>query len=127
MRGVDVRQGTAFCPTSRLSAGGIVIRSGRCYTLFLVRDVRGVFLAFGPPAGMIPPGQIVRLSTPAGAKAKGRIFYWVPLHTRVALLPINTIKAVGARVQTDGPRVVFALTGVPASNITVVFRTDLSN
>lgn len=126
LRVAHVTQGQAFCPTSALSVGGIVIGRGRCYTLFLVRDERGSFLAFGPPAGMIPPGQIVRLSTPAGAKAKGRIFYWVPLHTSVALLPINSIKTVGVQVQNNGPRVVFVLIGVPAP-ISVVFTTDLTN
>lgn len=94
--------------------------------LLLVRDERGLFLAFGPREDMIPPGQIVRLSTPAGAKAKGRIFYWVPLQTNPSLLPINSMKTVGVRVQDSGPQVVLALTGVPVP-ITVTFKTDYTN
>jgi hypothetical protein len=32
---------------------------------------------------MIPPGQIVRMSTPAGAKRKGRLFYVVSVPVTV--------------------------------------------
>lgn len=127
LRVAEYRQGQVFCPTSALVSGRIVIRSGRCYTLFLIREERGVFLAFGPPSTFIPPGQIVRLSTPAGAKAKGRILYWVPLPTTAVLMPVNTITPVGVRVQDSGPRVSFILTGVAAPNITLVFKTDLNN
>jgi len=125
LRVAVIQSGQAFCPVSTLSIGGIVIVRGRCYGLYLIRDERGSFLAFGAPNG-IPPGQIVRLSTPAGAKTKGRIFYWVPLHSSVALIPIHTIKPVGVRVQTAGAQTVFVLLGVPAP-VTITFKTDLTN
>src|SRR3990170_2442938 len=97
-------QGQAFCPTSALGVGSVVIRSGRCYVVYALRDSRGTFLAFADPALRIPPGQIVRLSTPAGAKVKGRIFYLVPLRPSVAIVPMNSITLVGFRIEDFGPR-----------------------
>ena len=115
-------RGEAFCPTSVLSFGGIVIRSGRCYVVYALRDPRGTFLAFADPSFKIPPGQIVRLSTPAGAKVKGRIFYLVPIRPSVVIVPINSIMLVGFRTEDFGPRLTFTVVGVPAPNVVVVFE-----
>ncbi|HEV8340439.1 MAG TPA: hypothetical protein VGR25_12410 [bacterium] len=118
-------QGQVFCPTSVLVAGGVVIQTGRCYTLYVIREGRGTFLAFAQPQAFIPPGQIVRLSTPAGAKTKGRIFYLVPIRTTAVLLPMNTMTAVAVRVEDFGPQTAFVLTSVPTPNIVVVFQVRL--
>ncbi len=118
-------QGQFFCPSSVLVAGGIVIRTGRCYSLYVIRDGRGTFLAFAQPQASIPPGQIVRLSTPAGAKTKGRIFYLVPIQTMAILLPMNTITPVAVRVEDFGPQTAFVLTSVTTPNIVVVFQVRL--
>lgn len=118
-------QGQLFCPTSVLVAGGIVIRTGRCYSLYVIRDGRGTFLAFAQPKAFIPPGQIVRLSTPAGAKTKGRIFYLVPIRTTAILLPMDTITPVAVRVEDFGPQAAFVLTSVPTPNVVVVFQVKL--
>lgn len=114
--------GEAFCPTTVLSVGGIVIRSGRCYMVYALRDPRGTFLAFADPGYRIPPGQIVRLSTPAGAKVKGRIFYLVPIRPAVMIVPLNSIILVGFRTEDYGPRLTFTLVGVPAPNVVVTFE-----
>ncbi len=119
-------QGEVFCPSGALVYGNVIIQSGRCYSLFLLRESSGTFLAFGPPGPpMVPPGQLVRLSTPAGAKVKGRIFYLVPIQTTAVLVPVNTITLVGVRVEDFGPRVNVVLVGVPAPNVVVIFNVRL--
>ncbi len=119
-------QGEVFCPSGALVYGSVIIQSGRCYTLFVLREATGTFLAFGPPGPpMIPPGQLVRLSTPAGAKVRGRIFYLVPIQTTVVLVPVNTIALVGVRAEDFGPRLNVVLVGVPAPNVVVVFNVRL--
>jgi hypothetical protein len=104
-----LRQGEAYCPTATLVVGNVVIQAGRCYTLLVMRDLTGTFLAFGQPG--IPPGQLVRLNTPAGAKVRGRIFYLVPIHTTAVLVPMNTITLVAVRAEDYGPQVTVVLAG----------------
>ena len=116
-------RGEAFCPVTALTFRGIVIRSGRCYTVYTLRDSRGTFLAFADPSFKIPPGQIVRLSTPAGAKVRGRIFYLVPIRPSVVIVPINSIMLVGFRTEDFGPRLTLTVVGVPAPNVVVTFET----
>ncbi len=70
---------------------------------YVLREQRGTFFAFAAADARIPPGQIVRLSTPAGAKLKGRIFYLVPIRT-VTTLPLNSMTLVAVRVEDFGPR-----------------------
>lgn len=118
-----VRQGEFYCPPGVLVLGNVVIQSGRCYTLFVLRDLSGTYLAFGQPG--IPPGQLVRLNTPAGAKVRGRIFYLVPIHATAVLVPVNTITLVAVRAEDFGPRVSVVLVGVPVPNVTVVFSVRL--
>src|SRR5579884_968507 len=79
--------GQPFCPPAALVSGTLVIPGGRCYTLAVLRDTRGTFLAVMEPGAKIPPGQLVRLSTPAGPKLRRRIFFVVPLETPVVLVP----------------------------------------
>lgn len=119
-------QGETFCPSAALVYGSVIIQAGRCYTLFVLQEATGTFLAFGPPGPpMIPPGQLVRLSTPAGVKVRGRIFYLVPIQTTAVLVPVNTITVVGARVEDFGPRLNIILVGVPAPNVVVIFNVRL--
>jgi hypothetical protein len=114
-------KGDAFCPSAALVVGNVVIASGRCYTVYTMRDTRGTFLAFADPGYRIPPGQIVRLGTPAGAKLKGRIFYLVPIRPSVVIVPMNSFALVGFRTTDYGPRLTLTLTGVPAS-VSVTFE-----
>src|SRR2546425_11550313 len=87
----NYKAGEVFCPAGLLVFGNSVIQSGRCYLLFVLRDDRGTFLAFAAPDTKIPPGQLVRLHTPAGAKLKGRIFYLVPIRTSAAVVPMDSV------------------------------------
>lgn len=118
-------RGEAFCPAGVLVVGNIAIQPGRCYVVYVIRDARGTFLAFADPTARIPPGQIVRLSTPAGAKVKGRIFYLVPIRPNVAIVPLNSIALVGFRTEDFGPRLSLTIVGVPAPNVVVVFSVRL--
>lgn len=117
--------GELFCPTSALFYGGVVIATGRCYIVYAMRDSRGTFLAFADPNAKIPPGQIVRLSTPAGAKVKGQIFYLVPIQTTAVIMPANSIMLVGIRAEDFGPRYSVTIVGIPTPNLSVVFNVRL--
>lgn len=117
--------GELFCPTNALVYGGVFIATGRCYIVYAMRDSRGTFLAFANPSGKIPPGQIVRLSTPAGAKVKGRIFYLVPIQTKAVVMPANSIMLVGIRAEDFGPRYSVTIVGIPTPNVSVVFNVRL--
>ena len=98
-----LQKGQAFCPSSALVFHSIIIKPGRCYVLLTLRNSEGTFLAFAAPDTMIPPGQRVRMNTPAGAKLRGRIFYLVPIQTTVELIPVNTVTVVAARVEDSCP------------------------
>lgn len=118
-------KGEVFCPAAALVFGNIVISASRCYILFVMRDSRGTFLAFAAPDAKIPPGQLVRLNTPAGAKLKGRIFYLVPIQTTAVVVPVNSIRLVAVRAEDFGPRLTITLTSVPAPNVTLTFQVRL--
>lgn len=120
-----VGQGQVFCPATALIYRNIVIPSGRCYSLGILRDTRGTFLVFAEPGVSIPPGQVVRLTTPAGAKLKGRIFFLVPIQTTAILVPVNTIKLVPVRVEDLGPRVSITVISTPSPNVTIIFTARL--
>ena len=48
------KKGQTFCPAQALIIGNVVVQSGRCYVLAVLRDGRGVFLAFVHPSAKIP-------------------------------------------------------------------------
>jgi hypothetical protein len=104
--------------------GNIIIPARRCYVISVLRDDRRTFLAFVPPDAHIPPGQLVRLNTPAGPKLKGRMFL-VPIQPAVVLVPVNTVTLVATRIEDTGPRLAITLVGVPAPNLTVIFSVYL--
>ncbi len=118
-----VARGELFCPSAALVFGNTVILAGRCYTLFILRDGRGSFLAFAAPDARIPPGQVVRLTTPAGAKLKGRIFYLVPISAAAVWLPLDAVTLVAVRVEDFGPRVAIVLADRPS--VSVIFTVRL--
>ena len=117
-----VAPGGVFCPAAALVFGRIIITSGRCYTIFLMRETRGSFLVFTAPGAKIPPGQLVRLNTPAGAKIKGRMFYSVPLARAAVWMPMNTMTPVAVRVEDFGPRLALVLADRPGVNIVFTVR-----
>jgi hypothetical protein len=120
----SVEEGRLFCPRATLVFSGRFIPAGRCFALSVLRDTRGTFLAFVEPGVRIPPGQLVRLSTPAGAKLRGRIFFLVPVQTSVVLVPINTIALVPVRIEDFGPRLSITVISQPAPNVTVIFNVQ---
>ncbi len=117
--------GEVFCASHALMAVGdrVLIRE-RCYVVGLLRDSRGTFLAFLDPGVRLPPGQLVRLTTPAGEKVRGRIFYLVPVRAVVAV-PLDTLILVPIRVEDEGSRLIVILTGPGQPNLTVVFNVRL--
>ena len=117
-------RGVLFCPAAPLVYGNIIIPARQCYVLSVLRDDRRTFLAFVPPDAHIPPGQLVRLNTPAGPKLKGRMFL-VPIETAVVLVPVNTVTLVATRIEDTGPRLAITLLGVPVPNLTVIFGVQL--
>ncbi|MBI4279355.1 MAG: hypothetical protein HY660_12950 [Armatimonadetes bacterium] len=119
-----VPQGEAFCPAAPLVYGNVIIQPGRCYSVLVLRDHTGAFLAFAPP-GAIPPGQLVRLGTPAGAKLKGRIFYFIPIQTTAVLVPVNVLTPVAVRVEDFGPKLSITVISSPAPNVVVILGVRL--
>ncbi len=120
-RTVTYEPGQGFCPSRVLLAGKVVVQPGRCYSLFVLRDNRGTFLVFASPEAKIPPGQLVRLTTPAGAKLRGHIFYLVPITPALAIVPVGTVTSVTVRSEDEGPRVSLTIIGTPSPNLTVIF------
>jgi len=116
--------GQLFCPSATLVYGTIIIPTGQCYMLSILRNGGGTFLAFVPPNAKIPPGQLVRLNTPAGPKLNGRMFL-VPIQTNVVLIPVNTMTLVATRIEDFGPRLAIVLVGTPTPNLTIVFSVQL--
>ncbi len=119
------KAGDQFCPSAALVVGNIVIQSGRCYVLFVLRDEHGTFLAFAHPAAKIPPGLLVRLNTPAGPKLKGRIFYLVPIKTTSAIVPMHSAMMIAVKTEDSGPRLSLTVVGTPAPNLAVIFSVRL--
>ena len=107
--------GEKYCPTKALVYGTVVIPGGQCYLVAVLRDARGTFLVFAPEDTKIPPGQLVRLNTPAGPKLKGRLFL-VPIETSVTIVPVNTLTLVATRIDDSGTKLTVAVVGTSATN-----------
>jgi hypothetical protein len=123
-RTVTYEPGQQFCPSKVLLVGKVVVQAGRCYTLFVLRDNRGTFLAFASPEATIPPGQLVRLTTPAGAKLRGHIFYLVPIVPTTPIVPVGTATNITVRSEDEGPRLSLTIIGTPSPNLTVIFTVS---
>jgi hypothetical protein len=95
------KAGQAFCPAVPLAYRSVVIPSGRCYLMAVMRDPRGMFLAFAPDDSPITPGRFVRLDTPAGPKLMARLLL-VPIPTYSFLAPMNTILLVSTQIEDAG-------------------------
>ncbi|MDR7421396.1 MAG: hypothetical protein QN159_02875 [Armatimonadota bacterium] len=104
------KQGDAYCFQRAVTIHGVVLAGGRCYTFYALNTASGAFLGVGPAGPpMIPPGQLVRLNTPAGAKHKGRLFYLIPLRAQVIGVPVNVMQFVTVQFSLAGGRLIFAL------------------
>ncbi len=115
--------GEVFCVSNPLVAvpGSVVIQAGRCYRIGILRTFEGTFLAFLDPDYHLPPGQLVRLRTPAGLKLRGRIFYLVPIQAVVGI-PVDSFLLVPIRVEDLGPRLVIVVTDTSLPRIVVRFE-----
>ena len=116
--------GEAFCPSAALIYGSVTIPGGRCYFISVLHDTRGTFLAFAPEDAHLPPGQLVRLNTPAGPKLKGRLFL-VPIYPSATITPVNTVTLVATQIQDSGPRLSITVVGTPVPNLVVVFNVQI--
>ena len=92
----EYEEGHAFCPPRALVIGNVLVPAGRCYTLAVLRDNRGAFMAFMDPSVRIPSGKIERLDDSEGRRVKRSIFFLVPIQgtPRIALVPVNTIQLI---------------------------------
>lgn len=118
------KAGEAFCPSVALVYGTVVIPAGRCYLISVLRDTQGMFLAFAPEDTHIPPGQLVRLNTPAGPKLRGRLFL-VPIRLYTFLAPVNTMMLVATQIEDAGTHLSITVVGTPVSNLVVVFNVQV--
>ncbi|HET7263693.1 MAG TPA: hypothetical protein VFL28_03420 [bacterium] len=118
------KAGEVFCPAVALVYGAVVIPAGRCYLISVLHDDTGMFLAFAPEDSRIPPGQLMRLDTPAGPKLRGRLFL-VPIRTYSFLAPVNTVRLVAAEIQDTGTRLSITVVGTPINNLVVVFALQV--
>ncbi|HKX17533.1 MAG TPA: hypothetical protein VJT33_05925 [bacterium] len=118
------KAGEAFCPAVGLIYRGGVVPAGRCYLISVLRDTKGMFLALAPEDSHIPPGQLVRLDTPAGAKLKGRLFL-VPIPMYSFLAPVDTVRLVATQIEDSGTRLSITVVGTPIPNLVVVFNLQI--
>lgn len=140
----EYKKGQVFCPSQVLVVGNVVVQSGRCYVLAVLRDSRGTFLAFVHPSAKMPT-RVVRLDSDRGRKISAQIIYLVPIQATglaVVTIPVNTIRLVQAREtrkhddddddedddddddrdrKQGSEQVVLVITGVPIPNLTVTF------
>lgn|SRR5574341_1272962 len=136
----EFKKGQAFCPTQVLVVGNVIVQSGRCYVLAILRDGRGTFLAFVHPSAEIPANKRITLSSDDGRKIRAKIIYLVPIQATglsAVVVPVNTIQLVQIReehrhgdedenegedhAQDRQDRVVLIITGVPVPNLSVTF------
>ena len=118
-KGVVHPAGQVYCTNTPLISGGVLIPRG-CYMLSVLRNPSGTFLAFVLPSAHVPPGQLVRLNTPAGPKRMGRMFL-VPISPTAVLVPMNTLTLVTTQITPIGPQININLIGLPGTVPVVVF------
>ena len=114
------KAGQAFCPGVALAFRSVVIPSGRCYLMAVMRDRRGMFLAFAPNDAHIMPGSLVRLDTPAGAKLMAHLLL-VPVPTYSFLAPMNTIALVSTQIEDAGMHFSIQVVETLVPNLVVLF------
>lgn len=114
------KAGQAFCPAVPLAYRSVVIPSGRCYLMAVMRDRRGMFLAFAPDDSHITPGRLVRLDTPAGPELMARLLL-VPIPMYSILAPVNTIVLVTTQIEDAGMHFSIQVVGTPVPDLVVTF------
>jgi hypothetical protein len=140
----DFERGQAFCPSHVLVIGGILVESGRCYVLAVLRNERGTFLAFLNPSVERSRG-VIRLNSEDGQRVSRKVIYLVPIGAAgisAAVIPVNTVRLVGIHeedrdededendkeehiVAQGNQKVVLVVTGIPIPNLAVTFIVRL--
>ena len=139
----DFERGQAFCPSHVLVVGGILVESGRCYVLAVLRNDRGTFLAFLHPSVERSRG-LIRLHSEDGERVSKKVIYLVPIGAAgisAAVIPVNTVQLVGIHEEDrdeeeadddeyhnagqGNQRVVLVVTGIPIPNLAVTFIVRL--
>ena len=121
----SLRHGELFCTARTLVVSSVLIERNRCFRLAVLRDRRGVFLAFFEPTVILPTSQVVFLSSPQGFHVRERILFLVPIQTTtqvIAVVPVNTVQLVPVIVEDLGPRVIIILSS-PFPQVIVQFVT----
>ncbi len=132
----EYEEGHAYCPARALAIGNVIVPAGRCYQLAVLRDTRGAFLAFMDPSVRIPSGRIERLDNSEGRRARGHIFFLVPIQrtAQIALVPVNTIQLIRLREEDEEDEdedehnahvrrstLIVAFPNLPVPNVSVTF------
>jgi hypothetical protein len=105
----DFEEGRAFCPHRHVVVGNVVVPGGRCYTVGVLRNDRGTFLAFLDPDVRLRHGP-EPLEGREWHRIRERIEFLarVPRDMRVGHIPMNTIQLIRFReedeVEGDGDR-----------------------
>lgn len=99
----EYAEGNAYCPSRSVVVGHVIVPAGRCYTVAVLRNDRGAYLAFLNPTVRLRPDRATRLTDWDGRHASGGILYLVPIldTARIALIPVNTIQLIRMRQEDD--------------------------
>jgi hypothetical protein len=108
------KAGQAFCPSVPLTYRTVVIPAGRCYLIGVMRDKRGMFLAFAPEDPQVKPGRLVRLDTPDG-----------PIGMYAVLAPVNTLALVATRIEDAGMQFSIKVVDTPVANLVVMLDVQV--
>jgi hypothetical protein len=117
------RAGQAFCPSVPLAYRSVVVAAGRCYLIAVMRDSRGMFLAFAPEDTRIKPG-LVRLDTLDGRALKARLIV-VPIAMYKILAPVNTLALVSTEIEDAGMHFSIKVVDTPVANLVVTFDVQV--
>jgi hypothetical protein len=117
------RAGQAFCPSVPLAYRAVVIPSGRCYLIAVMRDSSGMFLAFAPEDSKIKPG-LVRLDNTTGSALKPRLRL-VPIALYKVLAPVNTLALVATQIEDAGMHFSIKVVDTPVANLVVTLDVQV--
>ncbi|HET7266066.1 MAG TPA: hypothetical protein VFL28_15490 [bacterium] len=133
-RVTEYAEGNPYCPRRPIVVGRVVVPARRCYTLAVVRNDRGAYLAFLDPSVRLRRDEAERLGSLDGRRAWNQILFLVPVprDARIGMIPMNTIRLIRLREEDDededGPRparsalVVMVPAAVPNVSATIVIN-----
>lgn len=122
-----VGAGQTYCPARTIVNNKIAVSHTTCYTLFVMRDARRTYLAFAARDAKLGVGQTLRMDSTAGAALVKKVRYRIAIKPSGELVPVGSIRVVGARVEDYGTRVVVTLLGTPVENVSVMFSVRMAS